>query len=59
METYIHNLKLKGEDAFSQQFNSCSEYFKKAFDEALTKEERDANWEIFIQKRIALEMGIY
>lgn len=56
---YIHELKLNKDDKFSEQFNLCSDLFKKSTDEKLSEEERKAAWEHFIEERIKLEQGTY
>lgn len=59
MIKHINEITFKGEDNWTKQFNKCSEYFKKAFDESLTEEERKFAWEDYTHERYMLESGSY
>ena len=58
-DNYIHinDIKLKGDDKFTNQFNKCSDYWQKAHDETLSEEERKKNLDLWYAERQALEMG--
>lgn len=56
---HIHQIKLPEKDDFSKRFNEVSDIFQKAMDESLPKEEQDAYWKAYWQKKYCLEQGIY
>lgn len=58
MNIHVNELKLKGEDEFSNKFNHCSDLYAKATDETLDEETRDQAMKDFISARIRLEQGI-
>ena len=55
-DNYIHinDIKLKGDDKFTNQFNKCSDYWQKAHDETLSEEERKKNLDLWYAERQAL-----
>lgn len=56
---HINEIKLQGNDPWTEKFNLCSEYFQKWNDESLSEEERHIYGEMWLQERQSLEMGIY
>jgi hypothetical protein len=59
MQIHVNQLKFEGEDAWTIQFNRCSDLFAKANDPNLSKEEQDKYWEEWRDERMKLEMGNY
>ena len=57
MALHINDIKLDGDDEFTEQFNKCSDYWQKSRDESLSKEERERNFELWFEERRAL--GLY
>lgn len=56
---YIHEIKLTGGDKFATKFNKCSELFAKSQDETLSDDERKKYFDLFVEERISLELGMY
>jgi hypothetical protein len=59
MYKHINEIKLKGEDKWTKQFNLCTELFLKSKDEKLSKEERENYNNLWFEERLRLELGIY
>ena len=59
MILHINEIKLEGEDRFTEQFNKCSDYWQKAHDKSLSKEEREENFDMWFSEKQRLELGIY
>ena len=55
---HINDIKLPGEDEFSQRFNAISDHWQKAHDESLSEEERNEHLDIWFRQRQCLELGI-
>ena len=56
---HINNLKFKGTDRWTKQFNKCSDYWIKANDPSLTESEQKLNLDLWFEERQRLELGIY
>ena len=56
---HINELTLPETDNFSKAFNQCSEWYMKAIDESLSKEERDEARDIWFHQKQCFELGIY
>jgi hypothetical protein len=59
MIKHINEIKLNGDDKFTEQFNLCSDYYQKSQDELLSNEERKNYFEGWLQERYRLESGNY
>jgi len=59
MIKHINEIKLEGNDRFTEQFNLCSEHYQKAQDESLSDEERKKYFELWLHERYRLESGNY
>jgi hypothetical protein len=59
MKKHINEIKLKGNDKFTEQFNLCSDYYQKSQNKSLTKEEREKYLDQWFQERQRLELGMY
>ena len=59
MKKNVHEIKFEEKDAWSKQFNKCSDLYAKAFDESLSEEEQRKKFDEFVSERIRLEMGMY
>jgi len=59
MVIHINEIKLEGNDKFTEQFNVCSDYYIKSNDESLTPEERKKYFDLWFEERQRLELGIY
>jgi hypothetical protein len=58
MNIHINEIKLEGKDKWTEQFNVCSDYYKKSNDESLTPEERKKYFDLWFEERQRLELGI-
>lgn len=56
---HVNEIKFEGEDAWTKQFNRCSDLFKKAFSDYSTEIEKKEAWEDYCQQRYMLESGAY
>ena len=59
MVLHINDIKLEGENKFTEQFNKCSDYWQKSHDESLPEDERKKNFDLWLEERQRLELGIY
>jgi hypothetical protein len=54
---HIHTIKLDGDDNFTKNFNTCTEYYLISIDDSRTQEERDAAALNYFQLKLAMEQG--
>lgn len=55
---YVHEIKLEGNDKFSEQFNACSDIFQE-YMESVDEQKKSQLWEQFLVERWRLESGSY
>lgn len=55
---HINEITLEGDDDWTKQFNKCSSYWQKAFDNSLSEEDRELNFNMWMEERQRLELGI-
>lgn len=53
----IHEIKIENESEWGKCFNRCSELFKLATNESISKEDRDEYKEEWLSQRWLLEQG--
>jgi len=58
MMIHVNEIKFEETDAWTRQFNKCSDEFKK-WDEAITEEEKKEAWDNYCHERWFLEQGGY
>lgn len=59
MEIHVNQIKFSGEDAWTKQFNLCSDLFIASNDESLTDEERRDYHNQWFEQKLRLELGHY
>lgn len=55
---HINTLHLDGDDNFTKNFNTCTDYYLISIDDNRTQEERDKASKDWFQLRQAMELGI-
>ena len=59
MILHINEIKLEGNDRFTEQFNKCSDLWQASQNESLSEDERKENLDLWLQERQKLELGLY